>query len=189
MTISGDEARFVTLGYTTHKDSLKDCGRFTDTLTKAMAEAELANFAALRSVSEEELWKARGQMLAWFNLVVRSPSGDCKRNEALANKYIGVFNKADDLLSKSGFVLQCDATEDCKTGPAQYDGKVMRICLSWDRAVSRFDYFGWPNAILQAIYAYLDGGVSFGPVPGAPKEYRGANAAAIASHMIAAQRD
>ncbi|HET6976767.1 MAG TPA: DUF4157 domain-containing protein [Pyrinomonadaceae bacterium] len=186
--VTQGEQRFVTLGYTTHKDSLKDCGRFTETLTKAMAEAELANFAALRSLGEEELWKARGQILSQFNVVVRSPAGDCKRNDALANRYISVFNKADDLLSKSGFVLQCDATEDCKTGPASYDGKVMRICLSWDKAVSRFAYFGWPNAILQAIYAYLDGGVSFGPVAGAPKEYRGANAAAIASHMIAAQR-
>jgi len=182
-----DEVRFVTLGYTTHKDSLKDCGTFTETLTKAMAEAELANFAALRSLSEEELWKARGQMLSWFSLVERTPAGVCTRNDALANRYIALYSQADDLLSKSGFVLQCDDTKDCKTGPAHYDGKVMRICLSWDKAVSRFAYFGWPNAILQAIYSYLDG-VAVGPVQGAPKEYRGANAAAIASHMIAAQR-
>ena len=58
---------------------------------------------------------------------------------------------------------------------------------AWDKAVSRFAYFGWPNAILQAIYAFLDG-VAIGEVPGAPKEYRGGNGAAIASHMIAAQR-
>jgi hypothetical protein len=127
-------------------------------------------------------------MLAWFNVVERSSAGYCTRNDALANKYIDVFNRADDLLSKSGGVLQCDATGDCKTGPASYDGKVMRICLSWDTAIARFAYFGWPNAILQAIYAHLDGGVAMGPVPGAPKEYRVANAAAIASHMIAAQR-
>jgi hypothetical protein len=184
--VPANEERFVAFGYTKHPDQLKDCGSFTDTLTKAIAEAELANFAALRALSEENLWKARGRLLSQFSLVYWD-AGECHRNDELAKRYIDLFKKADNLFTKTGFVLQCDSEKDCKTGPAHYDGKVMRICLSWDRAVSRFAYFGWPNAILQGIYAYLDG-VATGEVAGAPKEYRGANGAAIASHMIAAQR-
>ncbi len=182
-----DEERFVQFGYTKHPDQFKQCAGFVGTLTKALAEAELANAAAIRGLSEEELWRRRSERLTWFN-VVRCEKGECKKNDVLAKRYVDLFLKADKLFESTGFVLQCDASKDCKTGPAQFDGKVMHICLTWDPAVSRFAYFGWPNAILQAIYAFLEGGRSIGEVPGAPKEFRVGNAAAIASHMIAMQR-
>lgn len=185
--VPADEERFVQFGYTKHQDQFKQCGGLKETLTKALAEAELANAAGIRGLAEEELWRRRSERLTWFN-VVRCEKGECKRNDVLADRYVELFQKADKLFESTGFVLECDASQDCKTGPAQFDGKVMHICLSWDRAVSRFAYFGWPNAILQAIYAFLEGGRTIGEVPGAPKEFRVGNAAAIASHMIAMQR-
>jgi hypothetical protein len=193
----------IPFSFTKRPDKFEDCAaEWQDKLFKAVAEAELANFAGQRAVSEEKLLQTRAEHLSWFS-VINWKDGACHLNDALAKRYHELFVKADKFFTQS-LLIQCDKAADAKSGPVRIEtresGKkakgdkdadkqvVMRFALNWDRALMRFPFFGWPNAILNAVYAHLEG-VSLGEVPGAPKEFRTNNAASIAIWMLWDQRN
>ncbi|HBY61251.1 MAG TPA: hypothetical protein DEH78_15630, partial [Solibacterales bacterium] len=98
-TISG-ETRELPTGEARHPDRFEECGAHQTVLAAALAEAELANYEALRVFSSPDLIQARAERLATFGIVSNDGSG-CKVNQALAARYRALFEAADAIFGGS----------------------------------------------------------------------------------------